>query len=148
MKLSWSKPAKLGLRFSGRSTRRTWSHSPVLSSLNSTSGHPYASRSESSVMTTSARLALARYAICASASYGATQNRTPASCSACSGTVSVRDAAYTAHQTAERGLLPLLRLEALCGPACGILHVTCPYCSECTADGCSWFIHRVDHAPR
>jgi hypothetical protein len=49
-----------------------------------TLGQPYASRSLSSVITTSTRPFRARYAICASASYGATMNSTPLCCRACS----------------------------------------------------------------
>ena len=49
--MSREKPTKLGLRASGRRARQTSCPTPVLSILNRTCGHPYASMSESSVIT-------------------------------------------------------------------------------------------------
>mmetsp|Transcript_7734 Transcript_7734/g.35050 ORF Transcript_7734/g.35050 Transcript_7734/m.35050 type:complete len:227 (-) Transcript_7734:240-920(-) len=65
------------------SSSRSSCASPNLSSLNSTSGHPYATKSESSVNTMSTppgsplAPSWASAAICASASYGATMNSNP-----------------------------------------------------------------------
>ena len=49
--MCWEKPTKLGLRASGRRAMQTSCPTPVLSILNRTCGHPYASMSESSVIT-------------------------------------------------------------------------------------------------
>lgn len=97
IKLSWLNPAKLGLRFMGRSSILMWSHSPDLASLNTTCGQPYTNRSESSVMTKSTKPLFAKYAICASASYGATMNSTPAAANACSSLERMQHAARHLH---------------------------------------------------
>ena len=49
--MSWEKPTKLGFLASGRRAKQISWPTPVLSILNRTFGHPYASMSESSVMT-------------------------------------------------------------------------------------------------